>query len=55
LRFSDKEDQLNIPIIRQKIRISKIDHQKFDSVIESKEGKKYYKDVYQKNKVTYHP
>ena len=55
LRFTDKEEQLNVPSIRNKIRISKIDHKKFDDVLESKEGKKYYKDVYKMNGTTYHP
>jgi hypothetical protein len=37
------------------MRISKVDHMKFDDVLESKVGSKYYKDVYKKNEATYHP
>lgn len=55
LKFTNNENQLNIPQIRHNLRISKVDHKKFDEVLESKEGKKYYKDVYKKNEATYHP
>jgi hypothetical protein len=28
---------------------------KFDDVLESSVGKKYYKDIYKKNEISYHP
>lgn len=47
--FTNQQQYNDIYQIRERLRKNKIDHMGFEPILESKEGQKYYRGVYQPN------
>ena len=55
LMFTNQQQYNDIYQIRERLRKNKVDHMGYEPILESKEGQKYYRGVYEPNQTTFQP